>query len=151
MFTINILYLAVSVSNFRVSFCVTVKSRVLLSVREEEEVKGPAYYSPQQRSFCLRDYIKQWFHSAPVDKEAEQEASPELAGAPEQPHIPKVEVLDVELENNQTGEGRSHGSSSQSDSRRIEEQASMHPDISVMAQTRQTMDTSAWGCTEFAP
>ena len=111
----------------------SVKSRVLLSVREEEESYTHSYYTPS-RSFCIKDYITQWFHDTPRPDlpQPQEPASIELP-------IPKVDVLDVELENNQTGEGRSKAAK---DNRKLEEQASMHPDITVMAQTKQ-MDTTA--------
>ena len=74
------------------------RSRVLLSTKEEEcdETYGP--HAP----LTYRDLILTWFRPPPP---AEDEAP---ASQAIQPLLPQVSRLDVESENNQTGEQRNN-------------------------------------------
>lgn len=107
-------------------YATKMKSRVLLSIREEEELDAQSNIG----SFCLKDYITKWFLSAThmIEQNPKQQST-------ESPYVnvplPKVEILDVETEINQTRET--------TNGYKKLEQAMMHPDVAVMA----TVDTTA--------
>ena len=96
------------------------RSRVLLSMKEEcdeDEAYGP--HAP----FSYQDLFSRWF-SYGAEPKQEEPADYLMA-----PPLPKVDMLDVESENNQTG-----------DDRRPSEPVTMRPDIAADISTMPTAE-----------
>ena len=118
------------------SYSFTVKSRVLLSLEEEEsEVYGPT------TPFCLHDMLTRWLSVASskfgtVSNPAADTSDALLL----EPVLPKIDTLDVESDGNQTGGEEGQGGHRFKVKVKVapqvnaieSEQAMMHPDIAVM-------------------
>ena len=117
----------------------TVRSRVLLSIREDEEEFGPA------APFSYKDILGSWFGCL-----ANQQPSAESpADGVLEPIMPMVNIMDKETEINQTGEGARSAARDTStveapsgNQQQHQQQASMHPDITVTT-TAKRMNATA--------
>lgn len=117
------------------------KSRVLLSIKEDQQEEASVVYRLGQ-SFCLKEYFSTWFSSSNsyIATKSSHSRQREYQKKITDPKIPTVNVLEVQTEVNRT---TAEGKNVPRDGETVNH-VSMYPDMKVLTQIDMTqIDKSA--------